>query len=253
MVFSDLDGTLIHYPEDRSDRPTDEEGNRILELPPSATGMRGLISSKTLALCRDLRRKGIKLVLVSGMRTSTLIKRLPYLPKADAYCTEAGGRIFYPTKNTDECGFLCTPVEYDGSEPSDLQPFGLREDMNWRKLMVHDDAAGWEGYSGNEITKKQDDPIPIDDRTGALWKFASQLQKEGFTIDSKSYSTCFRINRKYQSGVAQEKFDSLLNGDIVCPPNLARSTNLGCVDFYPVISGKKNWYVTKRLCGFLRN
>jgi hypothetical protein len=35
------------------------------------------------------------LVLISGMRTTTLFQRLPYLPRADAYVSESGGTIFY--------------------------------------------------------------------------------------------------------------------------------------------------------------
>jgi hypothetical protein len=30
------------------------------------------------------------------MRTTTLFQQLPYLPWADAYVSESGGRIFYP-------------------------------------------------------------------------------------------------------------------------------------------------------------
>jgi len=35
-------------------------------------------------------------VLVTGARTATLLQRLPFLPAADAYVCEDGGRIFYP-------------------------------------------------------------------------------------------------------------------------------------------------------------
>jgi hypothetical protein len=84
MVFSDIDGTLVHYQVESSFDM--EKGNRVLQLPSSATGMRGIISSRTLVYCRELRRER-KLVLISGMRTATLLKRLPYLPRADAYCT----------------------------------------------------------------------------------------------------------------------------------------------------------------------
>lgn len=85
IVFSDIDGTLVHYPAENINLEM-EEGNRILQLPPSATGMSGIISSRTFVYCRELRREQ-KLVLISGMRTATLLKRLPYLPRADAYCT----------------------------------------------------------------------------------------------------------------------------------------------------------------------
>ena len=33
---------------------------------------------------------------MTGARTSTLLQRLPFLPAADAYASENGGRIFYP-------------------------------------------------------------------------------------------------------------------------------------------------------------
>jgi hydroxymethylpyrimidine pyrophosphatase-like HAD family hydrolase len=65
VVFSDLDGTLIHYAEEP---PASEAGNRILKLPPSSTGMRGIISSKSLSMVQDVRRRNVKFVLVSGMR-----------------------------------------------------------------------------------------------------------------------------------------------------------------------------------------
>ncbi|KAL3893568.1 MAG: hypothetical protein SGARI_008088, partial [Bacillariaceae sp.] len=92
VIFSDIDGSLLHYPteeeilEDSSSN--DDDGDyQILKLPPSATGMRGIISAETLRRCQEIRNKGVKLVLISGMRTSTLLGRLSYLPKADAYCT----------------------------------------------------------------------------------------------------------------------------------------------------------------------
>eukprot|EP00956_Cyclotella_meneghiniana_P003346 scaffold4066_cov63-Cyclotella_meneghiniana.AAC.6 len=231
--------------------------------------MQGVISSKTLLLCRDLRdKKGVKLVLVTGARTSTLLNRLPYLPKADAYCTESGGRIFYPT-NVDCCHgeegsqFTYTPVEYSGSDIEiDLHPFGLREDMTWRKRMEVG-GAGTEAYDGNEVLSNRcdgvseddecllelyesiqgfpivEDEVPINQRPGHLWDFANQLVKmEGFVLDTKSYSTCFRVNKKHQTN---GKFDALLNGEIAHPEmTIGKSTNLGCIDFFPAISGKQN-------------
>merc|ERR1712194_444806 len=101
--------------------------------------MRSVISEKTLSTCRNLRRnKGVKLVLVTGARTSTLLNRLPYLPKADGYCTEAGGRIFW-TANLNCCNeddeFVYTPKEYCGATDEDMESFGLKEDMTWRNMM----------------------------------------------------------------------------------------------------------------------
>ena len=175
-----------------------------------------------MALCNELRtNKGVKLVLVTGARTSTLLSRLPYLPKADVYCTESGGRIFYPTSNVDDgcClggenddgsqHFTYTPVNYSGrniKEDENLQSFGLREDMTWRKRMELG-GAGIESYSGNNIMSNRchddddgskfsddeecsidyksiqnfpivQDVIPISQRTGQLWDYANYLINE---------------------------------------------------------------------------
>jgi hypothetical protein len=258
IVFSDIDGTLLHYPaiddEEKGVQEENSNGNRILELPPSSTGMIGVISSKTLSHCQDIRRQGVKLVLVSGMRSSTLLKRLPFLPRADAYCCEAGGRIFYPVINSVQqdkhaAGLTVTPAPYDGVRAQDLEVFGLVEDMDWRREMERIDAAGKDGFVSNELGDENNHtPMSIADREGSLWEFARRLQADGYVLDTKGYATCFRVNRNQQTpGMYKEAFDGLIDGSIVCPPELSTSTNLGCVDFYPVASGKKNWYVSYRI------
>lgn len=55
-----------------------------------------MISAATLHLVAELRAKGALFVVISGARLSTLLMRLPYLPTADAYVCENGGRILYP-------------------------------------------------------------------------------------------------------------------------------------------------------------
>ena len=251
IVFSDVDGTLVHYPDSIiSDSNAHNNGNRILKLPPSATGMQGIISSKTLAMCQDLRKQGIKVVLVSGMRTSTLQKRLPFLPKADAYCSEAGGRIFVLKSGNDkqQLSFSVKPESFDGADKnkSENQSFGIVEDLEWRQKMQDEQAAGTDGYPGAELDMFQSTdqtPTPMADRKGCLWDFARKLIEKGYVLDTKGYASCFRVNRKQQTGAsADEDFERLLRGDVIsCPPELATSTNLGCIDYYPVASGKKNW------------
>ena len=245
FVFSDVDGTLVHYPDEVQDN---EPGNKILYLPASSTGMRGIISSKTLQLCQQLRREhNVKLVLVSGMRTSTLINRLPYLPKADAYASEAGGRIFYTVSSTDTSSRnIIYPEPFDGATSDDLMPFGLKEDESWRTKLSDDDAAGTDGYIGDSMDiflgkQEEDTPVlPIDERRGILWDFAKELQAKGFVIDFKGYSNCFRVNRKQQNNISNEEFEELKAID-AWSLGLATSVNLGCIDFYPINSGKKNW------------
>jgi len=228
VVFSDVDGTLIHYPDQIMVDEKDDE-DRIW-LPPSSTGMRGVISKRTFVLCQSLREeKGVKLVLVSGMRSSTLIQRLPFLPKADAYCSEGGGRIFYPMK--DDVG----------------NGYALKEDLSWRKTMEALDAAGSDGYGpsvgdfkDNVIQSAEDviSNIPIFERKGILWEFASSLKRKGWNIDYKGYATSFRIKFTADS---EGTMDELLD---LIPRELSCSVNLGMSDVYPKNSGKKNWYVS---------
>jgi len=319
VVFSDVDGTLVHYPNEaeieallrRSEQnnsgaqsPASSE-RKMLLLPASATGKVAVISSKTLRLCRDIRRQrvrirqgqrhiggtgdNVKLVLVSGMRTPTLLQRLPYLPRADAYCSEVGGRVFLLSETgpstpsdcaTDSRGrcYKIVPQPFEGATPDDLEPYFICEDVEWRNRMEDQDVgAGKDGYRGNELPSLLDDedkgrakhqlkPVPISERDGVLWEFAQTLVDKGVVLDTKGYSTCFRVNAKQQSGAANKKFDddgnpiktasssssstisplfdALLNKqEIEIPPAIASSVNLGCIDYYPAISGKKNWYV----------
>jgi hypothetical protein len=237
VVFSDLDGTLIHYP----DKIPGTKG--LLKLPPSATGMRGIISSKTLAQIQDIGAKGIKFVLVSGMRTSTFLSRVPYLPRADAYCTESGGRIFYPTsENYAKNAFKVTPKKYDGATEEDLKPFGLVEDLEWRALMEKT-AGPFGSASLNDIAADPTKVPDINQRDGLLWDFARDLKAKGFEVDTKGYSASFRVNLKQQTTISAEEFATLSNGTVPPFHGLATSVNLACVDYYPKESGKKNWYV----------
>ena len=73
---------------------------------------------------------------------STLLARLPFIPAADAYVCESGGRIFY----------TCT---VDDAIPS-AAPFG--EDIAWRSR--HAEVCGMPG----------EDMLPPKRRTGTLWR-----------------------------------------------------------------------------------
>uniref|UniRef100_A0A7S4JHC1 Sucrose phosphatase-like domain-containing protein n=2 Tax=Odontella aurita TaxID=265563 RepID=A0A7S4JHC1_9STRA len=237
IVFSDVDGTLVHYDDISESASSNSE---IIQLPPSSTGMRGIISTDTLRLCHKLRSShGSKLVLVSGMRTTTLLKRLPFLPRADAYASEAGSRVFYPVNLAKEAsyqGTIIRPERYDGVSDSDLASFGIKEDMEWRAKMELRNAAGGDGY-----VQRDRDVDVLSRRSGLLWDHARRLESKGFVIDFHGYAACFRVNRKQQKEdqTKGEAFDALLKSSP--PEGLACSVNLGCIDFYPEASGKKNW------------
>jgi hypothetical protein len=277
IVFSDVDGTLVHYPETSFHSTNNNtDASMFLKLPPSRTGLQGILSIATLRKCQQLRRQGIKLVLISGMRTSTMMQRLPFLPKADAYCCENGGRIFYPMPVVDHHQHpaslkrrrrqVVTLVHVsnvsdtngntiiDASDESDTveSPFRLVEDGHWRSMLEHVDAAGPDGYQGEAGEEEENDDnstiIPLEHRQGLLWEFAKTLVAQGFVLDWQGYATCFRVNRKQQQpsnqqskDISDQMFQSLASGDIACPPGLIRSTNLGHIDFSPDCSGKRNW------------
>ena len=248
IVFSDVDGTLVHYPEESIPENNDE----IIALPPSSTGMKAIISHDTLRKCRAIRQKGQKLVLVSGMRTSTLLNRLPYLPRADAYCSEAGGRIFYPTNLDDGVtsdDVRIEPLSFDGATAEDLKAFGLQEDLEWRKIM--EKAAGADGFVGQELgmllsasslsSSQTPALIPVSQRQGQLWEYARLLQEHGLTLDTKGYATSFRVTARQQKESSMDTFLSLQRQEALpCPPQVTTRTNLGSMDFFPTICGKKN-------------
>jgi len=278
IIFSDLDGTLIHYPDkNNKDGNTNKNQNSIsseqeqqlLQFPPSSTGLRGIISTRTLSAVDEIRnRNKVKFVLVSGMRTSTLLRRLPYLPRADAYCSENGGRIFYPIENDDTKEndndneesndvFWVKPKNYKhnfaagrGGDPRRDKLFGIREDKAWRTQMeasIGGDSFG--GFSLQEIhDAAKQASVPLHERDGFLWDFArSLIHTHGFVLDIEGYATCFRVNQKQQTSEAASNAQSDQIRALLDAPEwednrsaLSSSINLTCVDFYPSCSGKKN-------------
>jgi hypothetical protein len=166
--------------------------------------------------------------------------RIHYLPKADAYCCEAGGRIFYAVPEPSANCYKVVPQPYPGATKTDLEPFYIVEDLQWRNIM--EQTVGKNSFIGNELDAGGTcHAVPVKDRDGMLWKHARMLMEMGYILDINGYATCFRVNDKQQS--AGINFNALAMGMVDCPDVLSTSTNLGCLDFYPANSGKKNWYV----------
>ncbi|KKP37121.1 hypothetical protein A2483_04765 [Candidatus Peregrinibacteria bacterium RIFOXYC2_FULL_33_13] len=110
ILFSDIDGTIAHYPkhfstfgeilsEDESsmkavylDKITFKK--RVCNILKSATSGNAYVSLKTINLIEQLKQKGVIFVMISGVRKSTFFERIPFLPKADVWIMENGGRIY---------------------------------------------------------------------------------------------------------------------------------------------------------------
>ncbi|CAM9558838.1 unnamed protein product, partial [Phaeothamnion confervicola] len=233
-LFSDVDGTLVHYyegpDEDKAPKP-----DVALALPASKTGRRGFISKQTLHLAARIRAAGTKFVVVSGMRYSTFADRLSFLPYADAYVIENGGRIFYPP---DESSSASAGGYSDsggsggsgGSGEEPLPPTGplssqLREDMDWRALLA--DACG----------PPQVDSLPPAKRSGPLWDLYRRLRSAGWEVDTAHYHTMIRINAAQRGSGGGQELERIL-ADL--PSELQRTSNFGLVDVLPAASGKRN-------------
>jgi len=295
LVFSDVDGTLVHYPssipesntktetesdthqegssskDNDNDNDNDKEAKKkLLALPPSSTGLRGIISIRTLELAREIRRTNTKLVVVSGMRTSTLLQRLPYLPKADAYCSENGGRIFRLVQDEDEDEtdnvIWVRPQKYfadnhdsnsdsnSSDDDDDDDPFRIREDLKWKRIMTSA-LSGTEQEPAGPAPSGDFSSVPLVEREGPLWDFVRHLAEvHGVVPDYKGYSTCVRVRQKQQTleawkRLSPQTFCERLRGLLREHeakhkrehehPSISCSVNLGCVDFYPSASGKK--------------
>eukprot|EP00164_Ancoracysta_twista_P010798 GFYU01016418.1.p1 GENE.GFYU01016418.1~~GFYU01016418.1.p1 ORF type:complete len:297 (+),score=39.14 GFYU01016418.1:157-1047(+) len=216
-VFSDLDGTLVHFPcefhewgaqvrgKDKNlytDTITGDERECVV-LPKSTLG-HGMISKRSLSLVDDLRQMGVLFVVVTGARKSTLLERWEYLPPADVYICENGGRI------------------YLGSQDK------LDREWSDRFQNITDDI---------ETTK------PENEREGCLWDVYRDLKSKGFDLDTRSYWANIRVNAEHEQ--IKDELAKL-------PAELTYAYNLGKCDIYPAVSGKGNAckYIKERFsCG----
>ncbi|GMH34193.1 hypothetical protein BSKO_02027 [Bryopsis sp. KO-2023] len=221
VVLSDIDGTIAHYTPDlelkgKIHPGSDEDGlvtfqdergeaHKLIKLPLSSTSKRGYISLKTVEKINEVRAAKIPFALVTGSRTSTLEQRIPYLPVADAYASENGGRIFF-------------------RHPSVTTAFFLKEDLGWRSR--HDAAAG----------PHDQETLAPEKRTGSLWDLYRKLKEDGYSLDCRGHSTCMRVV-SIGGGKTFDDLKKLLAEDY---PEIKCTWNLGRADLYPKTSGKLN-------------
>lgn len=225
VVFSDLDGTLLHYPkhfleyaEIISEQPasTDapetvtikyKENNEICECVAltSMTGGKAYISRKTNRLIQQLRELGVIFVIITGARSSTYGARRPLLPAADYEFFENGGRK------------LCNGVLDSAWTARFEAQIGVIED------------------SQNLLPSLP----PPKERTGSLWGLYEELLADGWQIDIRNYVANFRVDVANSAGKTDTKFREVVERE--CEKRgLTSSFNLGKADIYPAASGKAN-------------
>jgi hypothetical protein len=114
------------------------------------------------------RKRGIKLILVSGVRESTFVGRLPYLPLADAYIIENGGRILYPSAEAIAAAEASTNGYATAPDRSTMT-----EDLQWRSSLQ--DVCG---------SADSNDKCDAAQRVGPLWDLCRDLVSEGWHVDT---------------------------------------------------------------------
>lgn len=216
VLFSDLDGTLVHYPKDfnayaslvweTAERAlvrysTGEERECVILS--SLTGGKAYISTKTITLIAELRSLGLIFVIITGARTSTYLRRRALLPPADYELFENGGRLFRAGKLVPE---------WTDRFSSAIGPIADRDAL-------------------------QPALPPPEERAGELWKCYSELATDGWHLDARDYVTNFRIKTGGETSDSRflEKIAPTLSARA-----LTSSFNLGKADVYPAASGKAN-------------
>lgn len=214
-VFSDVDGTLVHYAKDFEKHgvrlvSSDEEtltavvegptgDRRDCRLLPSLTMGPACVSERTIELVNGLRKTGVLFGVVTAARKSTMLTRWPLLPDCDVRVSESGSRIWV----------------------------GEELDAYF--------AARFESICG----PMDRELVGADSREEPLWQFFRQLREEvpDLKVDAKSYYGMFRTDTQGDTAV-----EAALRGRIesALPTGVSWAMNLGKYDFYPSAAGKGN-------------
>lgn len=227
VVFSDLDGTLVHYPKEfdsyadivSTDADTGvvtieykESGIQRRCIPLlSKTGGIGYISERTHELVSKLRNlSNTTFVIITGARASTYNTRRSSLPEADYEFFENGGRKI-----------VNGSLDHSWSD-------GFEQQVG--KIPHIPDLAPTASMKSPE------------DREGTLWDIYRMLKTQGWYLDADDYTTNFRINVAKSEGKTDDEFNNLVRDqlDIKHKYGLDSSFNLGKADIYPAASGKAN-------------
>ncbi|EME31588.1 uncharacterized protein Gasu_12590 [Galdieria sulphuraria] len=213
IVFSDLDGTLVHYPQELKRysqieqlndgkfvvRYKDSGEERICLALPSTTRGYSLISLETCQRIEEIREKGVYFVYISGARTVTFENRRSLLPIVDFEVFENGGVITQQGK----------------------------VDQEWQQTIS--------SFIGSNYSLR----TPVEERQGSLWDAYRLLLQKGFKLDADGYLTQFRV-KKPQGNTELDKEWSIMESEIQQKLNVKVVCNLNELDVIPSIAGKEN-------------
>lgn len=221
VLFSDLDGTLVHYPKEileYADISDADPSTNIVTITyrhtgefrecvtlTSKTGGSSYMSLRTKELIAELRATGVVFVIITGARTSTYISRGPHLPPADFEFFENGGRKLADGMLDPEWSDRFLPQVGPIADRTNLLP----------------------------------ELLPPEKRDGTLWNLYCEMVADGWKIDTRDYTTNFRVDVKKTDGKTAEDFQAVVEREC-SRRNLASSFNLGKADIYPIGSGKAN-------------
>lgn len=257
LLFTDIDGTIVHYPEARADwgapvaGASGGDGGADVGGGDRVAWVDKVCATWAMACARvaqgarlaptdrpsPLQATGATHPLLllppstTGKRGAISLKTLALLSDAGkggtAVVVLSGART---TTLSARLAFLPSALAVasenggrlwwlDQDRPT-LVP--LREDAAWRDR--HAAAAG----------PRENDCAAPADREGPLWDAYRALQAAGWSPDASGYATAFRLPVKppHTEADARAALASL-------PPCLASTFNLGCADVYPATSGKR--------------
>lgn len=240
IIFSDIDGTLAHYPQHFKGfgeivskypnsgtaiyRDIPSKQRRVCNILPSSAGMgNAYISHKTIEYVHKLRDKGMLFAVVSGMRKSTYLMRKPFLPEHDIAMVENGGIIF----EGEQIDFDWFKKFKEVTGPIEVNQQYREEN---EKLKSGDRTKNFENIPTKEV-------LPPEKREGLLWDLYRKLKNDGWEVDARGYSTCIRVHLEGSKGKTDADVEAIR---AKLPREITSSTNLGKIDFYPSVSGKGN-------------
>jgi hydroxymethylpyrimidine pyrophosphatase-like HAD family hydrolase len=256
IVFSDADGTLVHFQSRleglgyKLDATSTAEEPCWIHVPsgtvlpcvavPSLTLGTGYVSKRSNFLVEVLREKfGVKFVIVTGARTSTLVSRRESgaLPRADYDIAEGGGKVWarcYSNASEQLKGNGSEGLKGNVIPLIDGRATAFSMDEAWLDRFVP--------YLGDWRLNQQVEPLL---RQGPLWEVYRLLHRDypHCKLDASSYISAFLFDFRDANRSEpefEEKLRSRFDKEISPEFGITLSTNLGKGHVMPLALNKRS-------------